>query len=153
VPLGYYKDEVKTKESFVTIDGVRWVLLGDAATIEADGTIAVLGRHSVCINTGGEKVFPEEVEEALKRHPSVYDAVVVGVPDERFGERICAVVELAPGAPAPTLDELSRHVRAHLADYKAPRELVLAPVARSPNGKVDYKAAKALALERLKITA
>ena len=105
------------------------------------------------INTGGEKVFPEEVEEALKRHPAVRDAVVVGVPDERFGERICAVVELERRREPPDAGGAAAHVRAHLADYKAPRELVLAPVARSPNGKVDYKAAKALALERLKISA
>ena len=96
VPLGYYKDEQKTKESFVTIDGERWVLLGDAATIEADGTIAVLGRHSVCINTGGEKVYPEEVEAALKAHPAVYDAVVAGVPDERYGQRVAALVQIRP---------------------------------------------------------
>jgi 3-oxocholest-4-en-26-oate---CoA ligase len=153
MPIGYYKDPEKSARTFREFEGRRWSVPGDFATVEADGSLTLLGRGSQVINTGGEKVFPEEVEEALKRHPSVYDAVVVGVPDERFGERICAVVELAPGAPAPSLDELSRHVRAHLADYKAPRELVLAPVARSPNGKVDYKAAKALALERLKISA
>lgn len=153
LPVGYYKDPEKSAKTFREFEGRRWSVPGDFATVEADGSLTLLGRGSQVINTGGEKVFPEEVEEALKRHPSVHDAVVVGVPDERFGERICAVVELAPGAPAPTLEQLSKHVRAHLADYKAPRELVLAPVARSPNGKVDYKAAKALALERLKITA
>jgi 3-oxocholest-4-en-26-oate---CoA ligase len=153
LPVGYYKDPEKSATTFREFEGRRWSVPGDFATVEADGSLTLLGRGSQVVNTGGEKVFPEEVEEALKRHPSVYDAVVVGVPDERFGERICAIVELASGTPTPTLAELARHVRAHLADYKAPRELVLAPVARSPNGKVDYKAAKALALERLKITA
>ena len=153
LPVGYYKDPAKSAATFREFEGRRWSVPGDFATVEADGTLTLLGRGSQVINTGGEKVFPEEVEEALKRHPAVYDAVVVGVPDDRFGERICAVVELEPGATPPSLDELSRHVRDHLADFKAPRELVLAPVARSPNGKVDYKAAKALALERLKIGA
>ena len=153
MPVGYYKDPEKSAKTFREFEGRRWSVPGDFATVEADGSLTLLGRGSQVINTGGEKVFPEEVEEALKRHPAVYDAVVVGVPDDRFGERICAVVELRPGSPAPTLGELSAHVRQHLADYKAPRELVLAPVARSPNGKVDYKAAKALALERLKISA
>jgi fatty-acyl-CoA synthase len=153
LPVGYYKDPEKSAKTFREFEGRRWSVPGDFATVEADGSLTLLGRGSQVVNTGGEKVFPEEVEEALKRHASVYDAVVVGVPDERFGERICAVVELAPGAPTPTLEELAKHVRGHLADYKAPRELVLAPVSRSPNGKVDYNAAKALALERLRITA
>jgi len=153
MPVGYYKDPEKSAKTFREFEGRRWSVPGDFATVEADGSLTLLGRGSQVVNTGGEKVFPEEVEEALKRHPAVYDAVVVGVPDDRFGERICAVVELKPGVAAPTLGELSAHVRSHLADYKAPRELVLAPVARSPNGKVDYKAAKALALERLKISA
>ncbi len=126
---------------------------GDFATVEADGTLQLLGRGSQVINTGGEKVFPEEVEEAMKRHPAVRDAVVVGVPDERFGERVCAVVEVGDGAEPPTLEALAGHVREHLADYKAPRALVLAPVARAPNGKVDYKQSRALALKRLKINA
>ncbi len=96
MPLGYYKDETKTADSFVTIDGERWVLLGDMATIDADGTISVLGRGSVCINTGGEKVYPEEVEAVLKSHPAVYDAIVTGVPDERYGQRVAALVQLRP---------------------------------------------------------
>jgi fatty-acyl-CoA synthase len=153
MPVGYYKDPEKSAKTFREFEGRRWSVPGDFATVEADGSLTLLGRGSQVVNTGGEKVFPEEVEEALKRHPAVYDAVVVGVPDERFGERICAIVEVAPGASTPTLGEISKHVRGLLADYKAPRELVLAPVARSPNGKVDYKAAKALALERLKLTA
>jgi 3-oxocholest-4-en-26-oate---CoA ligase len=151
MPVGYYKDEEKSAKTFRVFEDRRWSVPGDFATVEADGSLQLLGRGSQVINTGGEKVFPEEVEEALKRHPAVHDAVVVGVPDERFGERICAVVEVEPSAPPPTLEALSAHVRQHLADFKTPRELVLAPVARSPNGKVDYKAAKALALERLKI--
>ena len=113
----------------------------------------LLGRGSQVINTGGEKVFPEEVEEALKRHASVRDAVVVGVPDPRFGERICAVVDVEPAAEIPTLAELAGHVRGQLANYKAPRELVLAPVQRAPNGKVDYKATRLLALQALGIGA
>jgi fatty-acyl-CoA synthase len=151
LPVGYYKDEEKSAKTFRVFEGRRWSVPGDFAIVEADGTLNLLGRGSQVVNTGGEKVFPEEVEEALKRYPSVRDAVVVGVPDERFGERVCAVVEVEPGAQPPTLQELSSHVRQHLADYKAPRELVLAPVARSPNGKVDYKQSRTLALERLKI--
>ena len=153
LPMGYYKDPEKSARTFREFEGRRWSVPGDFATVEADGTLKLLGRGSQVINTGGEKVFPEEVEEALKRHPEVRDAVVVGVPDPRFGERICAIVDLKPDAPAPSLAELAAHVRLHLADYKAPRELVLAPAARSPNGKVDYKAAKALALEALKLPA
>ncbi len=153
LPMGYYKDPEKSARTFREFEGRRWSVPGDFATVEADGTLKLLGRGSQVINTGGEKVFPEEVEEALKRHGAVRDAVVVGVPDARFGERICAIVDLQPGAPAPSLADLAAHVRLHLADYKAPRELVLAPAARSPNGKVDYKAAKALALEALKLPA
>ena len=139
VPLGYYKDEQKTKESFVTIDGERWVLLGDAATIEADGTIAVLGRHSVCINTGGEKVYPEEVEAALKAHPAVYDAVVAGVPDERYGQRVAALVQIRPDHDAPSQEDLAAHCRTRVAGYKVPRLVVVVPeIRRSPSGKADY---------------
>src|SRR5207248_2929975 len=116
------------------------------AELNADGSLKLLGRGSVCINTGGEKVFPEEVEEALKTHVQVRDAVVVGVPDARFGERICAVVETI-GVAQPTLAELSAHVHTQLAGYKAPRELVLVDsIGRAPNGKVDYAAIKAHAL-------
>lgn len=153
VPVGYYKDPEKSAKTFRTYEGRRWSVPGDYAIVEADGAMTLLGRGSQVINTGGEKVFPEEVEEALKRHPAVRDAVVVGVPDARFGERICAVVELEAGVESLTLEVLSGHVRAQLADYKAPRALVLAPVSRAPNGKVDYKASKALAIEALKITA
>jgi fatty-acyl-CoA synthase len=153
LPMGYYKDPEKSARTFREFEGRRWSVPGDFATVEADGTLKLLGRGSQVINTGGEKVYPEEVEEALKRHPSVRDAVVVGVPDERFGERICAIVDLKPTSEPPTLEALALHVRQHLADYKQPRELVLAPVQRAPNGKVDYKAAKDLALKVLNMTA
>jgi fatty-acyl-CoA synthase len=150
LPLGYYKDEEKTRRTFITVEGKRWSIPGDWATVEADGSLRLLGRGSVCINTGGEKVFPEEVEEALKRHPAVRDAAAIGMPDPRFGERVCAVVELQPGASEPSLSELAAHVKAHLADYKAPRALViLDSLQRAPNGKLDYKTVKARALERL----
>ncbi|WP_374570264.1 AMP-binding protein [Phenylobacterium sp.] len=150
LPAGYYKDPEKSAKTFKVIEGVRWSVPGDWAEVNPDGSLKLLGRGSQCINTGGEKVFPEEVEEALKTHPAVRDAVVVGVPDKRFGERICAVVELEEGAEAPDLPEMAEHVRAHLAHYKAPRELVLVEsIGRAPNGKVDYKGVKARALEAL----
>ncbi|HEY8570986.1 acyl-CoA synthetase [Phenylobacterium sp.] len=149
LPVGYYKDEEKTAKTFKVIEGQRWSVPGDWAEVNADGTLKLLGRGSVCINTGGEKVFPEEVEEALKTHAAVRDAVVVGVPDPRFGERICAVVE-AEGGEQPTLKELAGHVQGQLAGYKAPRELVLVDsIGRAPNGKVDYKAIKDRALAAL----
>jgi fatty-acyl-CoA synthase len=150
IPLGYYKDEAKTAQTFRIFEGQRWTVPGDWAEVNDDGTLVLLGRGSVCINTGGEKVFPEEVEEALKQHPTVRDAVAVGIPDDRFGETICAVVEAMAGT-APDLHTLSEHVRAHLAHYKAPRHLVLVDtIGRAPNGKVDYKRLKGVALDRLK---
>ncbi|PZQ61466.1 MAG: acyl-CoA synthetase [Phenylobacterium zucineum] len=153
LPQGYYKDAEKTAKTFKIMEGVRWSVPGDWAEVNTDGTLKLLGRGSVCINTGGEKVFPEEVEEALKRHATVRDAVVVGVPDPRFGERICAVVEAEAGA-APTLPELSAHVHEQLAGYKAPRELVVVDtIGRAPNGKVDYKAIKEQALKALGVPA
>jgi fatty-acyl-CoA synthase len=148
IPVGYYKDEEKSARTFRIFEGRRWSVPGDFAEVAEDGAIRLLGRGSQVINTGGEKVFPEEVEEALKVHPDVRDAIVVGVPDARFGERICAVVEPREGAN-PSLAELAAHVRSRLADYKAPRELVLAPVSRAANGKVDYKASRDLAIKRL----
>jgi acyl-CoA synthetase (AMP-forming)/AMP-acid ligase II len=146
VPLGYYKDPEKTASVFVeSADGRRWVLPGDMAMVEADGTIALLGRGSVSINSGGEKIFPEEVESALKSHPDVFDAVVVGVPDERWGERVAAVIKPRPGA-SPSLDELAAHVREQIAGYKVPKEVHLVDeVVRSPSGKADYRWAKATA--------
>jgi fatty-acyl-CoA synthase len=146
LPMGYYKDPEKTARTFWEMEGRRWSVPGDFATVEADGTLRLLGRGSQVINTGGEKVFPEEVEEALKRYPGVRDAAVVGVPDARFGERICAVVE---ADDEPTLADLAAHVRGSLAGYKVPRALILSPVSRAPNGKLDYKAMRALALQSL----
>jgi fatty-acyl-CoA synthase len=122
---------------------------GDYATVEADGSITLLGRGSVCINTGGEKVFPEEVEEALKTHDTVADAVVVGVPDDKFGEAITAVVEPAEGFVVDD-GELIAHVKTHLAHYKAPRSVLeIDTIGRAPNGKVDYKRMKQFALDTL----
>jgi acyl-CoA synthetase (AMP-forming)/AMP-acid ligase II len=149
IPLGYYKDEEKSAKTFRTVDGVRYSMPGDFAQVTEDGGIHLLGRGSVVINTGGEKVFPEEVEEALKQHPSVNDAVCVGVPDERFGEAICAMVEPAAGAAIDT-EALIEHVKGRLARYKAPRIVLTVPtIGRAPNGKVDYKGLRAQALERL----
>ncbi|HEX4776860.1 MAG TPA: acyl-CoA synthetase [Acidimicrobiia bacterium] len=146
IPLAYYKDDEKTAATFLTAaDGRRWVVPGDSATIEADGTITVLGRGSVCINTGGEKVYPEEVEAALKSHPDVFDAVVVGVPDERFVERVAAIVQPRPGAE-PSLADVQAHCRTKIASYKVPRRLVLLDeIVRTPVGKPDYRWAKATA--------
>ena len=138
-PLGYYKDEEKTAATFRQIDGVRYSIPGDHAQVRADGSIHLLGRGSVCINTAGEKVFPEEVEEALKTHDSVHDAVVVGVPHEKYGEQIVAAVEAAPGTTVAAEAELIEHVKSRLAGYKAPRRVrVVETIGRAPNGKVDY---------------
>jgi acyl-CoA synthetase (AMP-forming)/AMP-acid ligase II len=148
-PIGYYKDPVKSADTFPVIDGERWSVPGDYAQVEPDGTLRLLGRGSVCINTGGEKVYPEEVEEALKTDPSVGDAVVVGVPDERFGETVVAVVEPGPGA-AVDAAALIDGVKAHLASYKAPRRVVtIDSIGRAANGKVDYKGLRAYALEQI----
>ncbi len=146
IPIGYYKDEAKTKEVFVTgADGRRYSMPGDFATVEADGSITLLGRGSQCINTGGEKVYPEEVEQALKAHADVFDAVVIGVPDERWGHRVAAIVQPRQGA-SPNLDDLDAHCRSHIAGYKVPRQLHLVDeIARSPAGKPDYRWAKAIA--------
>ncbi|MET0902874.1 MAG: acyl-CoA synthetase [Acidimicrobiales bacterium] len=148
-PVGYYKDEAKSAATFIMFEGKRYSVPGDYATVEADGSLSLLGRGSVCINTGGEKVFPEEVEEVLKTHDSIVDAVAVGIPDEKFGEAITAVVELAPGA---TFDESAVvvHVKEQLAAYKAPkRVLSIDTIGRAPNGKVDYKRLKAWAADEL----
>ena len=142
VPVGYYKDEKKTAETFRTINGVRYAIPGDYATVEEDGTVTMLGRGSVSINTGGEKVYPEEVEAALKGHPDVFDALVVGVPDPRFGQHVAAVVAPRKGT-RPTLADLDAFVRKEIAGYKVPRSLWLVDeVKRSPAGKPDYKWAK-----------
>jgi acyl-CoA synthetase (AMP-forming)/AMP-acid ligase II len=145
LPREYYKDPDKTAATFVEVEGQRWAFAGDLATVEADGTINLLGRGSSCINTGGEKVYPEEVEDALKSHPGVFDALVVGAPDERWGEHVAAVVEPRPGAVL-TLDEVQAHCRQTLAGYKVPRSLHLVDkVERQPSGKPDYRWAKAVA--------
>jgi 3-oxocholest-4-en-26-oate---CoA ligase len=148
IPLGYFKDDEKTAATFlVDPDGERWVIPGDFATIDEDGTLHLLGRGSVCINTGGEKVYPEEVEAVLKEHADVFDAVVVGVPDERYQERIAAIVTPRHGA-APTLDDLRAWCRTKLAGYKSPRQLHLTDeIPRTPVGKPDYRWAKRLATE------
>jgi fatty-acyl-CoA synthase len=147
VPLGYYKDPKKSAETFKVIDGVRYSFPGDYAMLDADGNLILLGRGSVCINTGGEKVYPEEVEEAIKSHPAVYDCVAVGVPDERFGERVTAVVSFRPDQRASS-EELIAHARERIAGYKTPRAIVVVPeVRRAPNGKADYKWARETARE------
>jgi acyl-CoA synthetase (AMP-forming)/AMP-acid ligase II len=149
LPLGYYKDPVKTASTFLTIDGRRYVVAGDWAIVESDGTITLLGRGSGCINTAGEKVYPEEVEEVLKGFAGVHDACVVGMPDDRFGEAVVALVQMEPGAD---FDEaaLVAHAKAHLAGYKAPRRiLAVKHVARHANGKMDYAAMKDEARSRL----
>lgn len=149
VPLGYYKDPQMTAVTFPTVNGVRWSVPGDYGVREYDGTVTLLGRGSVSINTGGEKVYPEEVEAALKAHVGVFDAVVVGVPDDRWGERVVAVVQPRPGF-APGLDELDLEVRRTLAGYKSPREVVLVDaIQRAPMGKPDYRWARDVALGAL----
>jgi acyl-CoA synthetase (AMP-forming)/AMP-acid ligase II len=175
VPVGYYKDPEKSAATFVEIGGRRWSIPGDYATVEADGTIRLLGRGSVCINTGGEKVFPEEVEEVLKRHPAVRDAACVGVPDPRWGEAITAMVELTNGGagatparerasvsasattPASTSDvaipeaaELVTWVKGELAHYKAPKHvLFVETLGRAANGKLDYRGLREQAVARV----
>lgn len=148
IPVGYFKDEKKTAETFRTYNGVRYAIPGDYAEVEADGSVTMLGRGSVSINSGGEKIYPEEVEAALKGHPDVFDALVVGVPDERFGQHVAAVVQARTGT-RPTLAELDAHVRTEIAGYKVPRSLWLVDeVKRSPAGKPDYRWAKDTTEER-----
>ncbi len=151
LPVGYYKDEEKTNRLFKTLNGKRFSIPGDYAIVEADGRITLLGRGSNCINTAGEKVFPEEVEETLKTHPAVEDALVLGVPDEKWGQAITGVVKLVPGA---SFDEaaLRAHVRSSLAGYKTPKRVIVAGVnLRAPNGKADYKSASEFARKELGI--
>ena len=148
-PIGYYKDPEKSARTFPVIDGQRATILGDFATVDADGTVTLLGRGSACINTGGEKVFPEEVEDAIRTHPTVNDVAVVGVPDPRYGEMVCALVEPRLGA---TIDEraIIAHVKASLAGYKAPKHVLsVDSVSRGPNGKLDYRALKDRATQLL----
>ena len=149
IPLGYYKDDAKTAATFIiAADGNRYSVPGDFAMVEEDGCITLLGRGSVCINTGGEKVYPEEVESVLKAHPDVFDAIVVGAPDERWGQRVSALVQVREGHDLD-LDDLNRHAREQLAGYKVPRAVQLVDeVRRSPSGKADYPWALALAAEK-----
>lgn len=148
IPLGYHGDPVATAETFVVLDGQRWAIPGDLARVEGDGSVTLLGRGASSINSGGEKVFPEEVEMVLKAHPAVFDAVVIGVPDDRFGQRVAAVVQLRVGrtlAPA----EVERHCRDRLAPFKVPRRLVeVEEVRRHPSGKADLRWAMERVLDR-----
>ena len=138
VPIGYHNDPEKSARTFVHIDGVRWTHTGDMATVEADGSIRLLGRGSQCINTGGEKVYPEEVEAVVKTHPSVADALVIGRPHPKWGQQVMALVQLTDGAGLD-LHALDDHCRPQLAAYKLPRHLVFVDrVQRSPSGKPDY---------------
>jgi acyl-CoA synthetase (AMP-forming)/AMP-acid ligase II len=149
IPLGYYKDPEKTAATFRTFDGQRWVIPGDFAQIEEDGQITLLGRGSVCINSGGEKIYPEEVEAALKQHPAVFDATVVGTPNARWGEQVTALVQLRDGSSA-TVDEIVAFSRTLVADYKSPKAVLFVDqVVRTPVGKADYQWAKAEALRLL----
>lgn len=150
IPLGYYKDEAKTAETFRELGGTRYSIPADYATVEADGTVTLLGRGSVCINTGGEKVYPEEVEEVVKAHPSVVDCVVVGLPDERWGEAVTAVVSLREGAGELHRDDLLEVSRGRLAGYKRPKHVVpVDEIRRGPSGKLDYGWARSVAEQRV----
>ncbi len=142
-PIGYYKDPEKSATVFREIDGERWTVVGDLALVTAEGEVQLVGRGSLCINTGGEKVFPEEVEEVLKQHPDVIDAAVLGIPDERFGESIAAVIARHPGSTNPDEKELASLVRGQLAAYKVPRRIVFVEsLGRTPSGKLDYATLK-----------
>ena len=154
IPTGYYNDPVKTAKTFVEVDGETWLLVGDEAQLEEDDSITVFGRGSNCINSGGEKIFPEEVEQALKHHPDIYDALVVATPDDRFGSKVTAIVSTRRGAGL-TLESVQDEVRKHIASYKIPRELhLVAEVPRAPSGKPAYPEALEIALAgNFKITA
>ncbi len=148
IPLGYYKDPAKTAATFVEADGIRYAMPGDYATVDVDGRITLLGRGSVSINSGGEKIYPEEVEAVLKGHPGIYDAVVVGVPDQRWGQRVGAVVQFRAGHRV-SLADLQAHCRVSLAGYKVPRQLHrVDEVVRSPSGKPDYQWAATITASR-----
>src|SRR6516165_1559597 len=145
IPLGYYNDPKKTAEVFIQVRGTRYVMPGDYATVEADGSITLLGRGSIVINSGGEKIFPEEVESAVRSHPDVMDAIVCGAPDDLWGQTVAAIVQPRVGHEAPTLESLQEHCRASIAGYKVPRRLhVVEAVERSPSGKPDYTWAAAI---------
>lgn len=151
IPLAYYKDEEKTKKTYITAgDGRRYAIPGDRARANEDGTITLLGRGSGCINSGGEKIFPEEVEGAIKAHPSVMDTLVIGTPDERFGSCVTALVQIRPGVAEPSLESIQEACVCQIARYKLPRKIFFVnEIARSPSGKPDYKWAKEEAVKRL----
>jgi len=150
LPLGYLGDPEKTNATFPTIDGIRYCVTGDRARFAPGGQLVFLGRESACINTGGEKVFAEEVERVVKSHPAVCDALVVGTPSARWGQQVTAVVSVTAGRPAPTLDELRAHCAPHLADYKVPKAIVVAAeIGRLPSGKPDYFWAREHAIRQL----
>jgi 3-oxocholest-4-en-26-oate---CoA ligase len=145
IPVGYYNDPKKTAEVFIQVQGRRYVMPGDYATVEADGSITLLGRGSIVINSGGEKIFPEEVESAVRSHPDVMDAIVCGAPDERWGQTVAAIVQPRVGHTAPSLEAIQEHCRSSIAGYKLPRRLhVVDAVERSPSGKPDYTWAAAI---------
>jgi 3-oxocholest-4-en-26-oate---CoA ligase len=149
IPLGYYKDPVRSAATFKEVDGVRWSIPGDFARREDDGSVTVLGRGSVCINTGGEKVHPEEVEAVLLRHADVFDAVVVGTAHERWGQQVTALVQRRDGSSV-TEEALREHVRSLISNYKVPKRVLFVDVVpRTPVSKVDYPASSALALALL----
>jgi acyl-CoA synthetase (AMP-forming)/AMP-acid ligase II len=149
VPEGYYKDEAKSAATFRVLDGVRYVIPGDFASVEADSSVRLLGRGSQCINTGGEKVFSEEVEEILKERDDIADAAVVGVPDERWGEAVCALVEPRRGVTISE-DAVIGYVKTRLARFKAPkRVLTVDTLARAPSGKLDYRRLRSQAIEQV----
>jgi fatty-acyl-CoA synthase len=149
VPVGYFKDDAKSAATFKTIGGMRYSFPGDWAIVEADGTLTLLGRGSNCINTAGEKVYPEEVEEAVKEHPDVIDCLVVGVDDEKFGQRVTGVAAVQPGSDVDG-EALREFTHSRLAGYKVPKQLfVVDEVRRAPNGKADYKWARKTVEEAL----
>jgi acyl-CoA synthetase (AMP-forming)/AMP-acid ligase II len=146
VSFGYYNDPDKSEAAFAEVDGERWLLTGDLATAADDGTITIFGRGSACINTGGEKVFAEEVEAVLKAHPAVFDVIVTSVPDQTYGQRVTAVIQVDPAAAPSSPADLDRHCRATLAGYKVPRGYIFVDeVVRSPAGKPDYGWAREVA--------
>ncbi len=150
IPLGYFKDEEKTAATFPVVDGVRWVIPGDFARREEDGSISLLGRGSGSINSGGEKIFPEEVESALKQHATVADAAVVGTPHERWGQQVTALVTVDEEV---SVDDLRERCKVIVADYKVPKTVLFVDeVPRTPVGKVDYKASKTMAYDLLDLT-
>lgn len=145
IPVGYYKDQEKTDKTFKLIDGTRYSIPGDWVRVEDDGSLTLLGRGSNCINTAGEKVYPEEVEEALKFHQGVADALVVGIDDERWGQSITAVVQMKPGFDLDE-NEMREFSRSHLAAYKIPKRILSkTDLERAPNGKADYKTIRVFA--------